>query len=127
MFMLKFLILTHGEIGETLINCVQKNLNREISMFDIISYDPNNINISVSLLDKYIKNNHEVNLIILTDLYGSSSSNIVKAYSNHSNVFAISGLNLPMLMKAATFKTNDVQLMVDEIIKCGNKSIINFI
>jgi PTS system mannose-specific IIA component len=125
--MLKFLILTHGEIGETLINCVQKNLNREISMFDIISYDPNNINISVSLLDKYIKNNHEVNLIILTDLYGSSSSNIVKAYSNHSNVFAISGLNLPMLMKAATFKTNDVQLMVDEIIKCGNKSIINFI
>src|SRR6056300_903428 len=127
MFMLKFLILTQGEIGETLINCVQKNLNREISMFDIISYDPNNINISVSLLDKYIKNNHEVNLIILTDLYGSSSSNIVKAYSNHSNVFAISGLNLPMLMKAATFKTNDVQLMVDEIIKCGNKSIINFI
>lgn len=127
MFMLKFLILTHGEIGETLINCVQKNLNREITMFDIISYDPNNINISVSLLDKYIKNNHEVNLIILTDLYGSSSSNIVKAYSNHSNVFAISGLNLPMLMKAATFKTNDVQLMVDEIIKCGNKSIINFI
>jgi mannose/fructose-specific phosphotransferase system component IIA len=125
--MLKFLILTHGEIGETLINCVQKNLNREITMFDIISYDPNNINISVSLLDKYIKNNHEVNLIILTDLYGSSSSNIVKAYSNHSNVFAISGLNLPMLMKAATFKTNDVQLMVDEIIKCGNKSIINFI
>lgn len=125
--MLRFLILTHGEIGETLINCVQKNLNREISMFDIISYDPNNINISVSLLDKYIKNNHEVNLIILTDLYGSSSSNIVKAYSNHSNVFAISGLNLPMLMKAATFKTNDVQLMVDEIIKCGNKSIINFI
>jgi mannose/fructose-specific phosphotransferase system component IIA len=125
--MLKFLILTHGEIGETLINCVQKNLNREISMFDIISYDPNNINISVSLLDKYIKNNHELNLIILTDLYGSSSSNIVKAYSNHSNVFAISGLNLPMLMKAATFKTNDVQLMVDEIIKCGNKSIINFI
>jgi mannose/fructose-specific phosphotransferase system component IIA len=125
--MLKFLILTHGEIGETLINCVQKNLNREISMFDIISYDPNNINISVSLLDKYIKNNHEVNLIILTDLYGSSSSNIVKAYSNHSNVFAISGLNLPMLMKAATFKTNDVQLMVDEIIKCGNRSIINFI
>ena len=125
--MLKFLILTHGKIGETLINCVQKNLNREISMFDIISYDPNNINISVSLLDKYIKNNHEVNLIILTDLYGSSSSNIVKAYSNHSNVFAISGLNLPMLMKAATFKTNDVQLMVDEIIKCGNKSIINFI
>ncbi len=125
--MLRFLILTHGEIGETLINCVQKNLNREITMFDIISYDPNNINISVSLLDKYIKNNHEVNLIILTDLYGSSSSNIVKAYSNHSNVFAISGLNLPMLMKAATFKTNDVQLMVDEIIKCGNKSIINFI
>ena len=125
--MLRFLILTHGEIGQTLINCVQKNLNREITMFDIISYDPNNINISVSLLDKYIKNNHEVNLIILTDLYGSSSSNIVKAYSNHSNVFAISGLNLPMLMKAATFKTNDVQLMVDEIIKCGNKSIINFI
>jgi mannose/fructose-specific phosphotransferase system component IIA len=36
-------------------------------------------------------------------------------------------LNLPMLMKAVTLKTNDIQIMVDEIIKCGNKSIINFL
>jgi len=51
----------------------------------------------------------------------------VKKHTSDENIYAISGLNLPMLMKAVTLKTDDIQMMVDEIIKCGNKSIINFL
>ena len=125
--MFKYLIITHGSIGESLLECVEKNLQKSVNSIDIISLNPTNINKSISNLKEYISKHSDHDLIIMTDLYGASSSNIVKPYTKNKNIYAISGLNLPMLMKAVTFKTDDVQIMIDEIIKCGNKSIINFL
>jgi PTS system mannose-specific IIA component len=125
--MFKFLIITHEKIGESLIKCVENNLQKNISSMDIISLNQSEIDLAADKLQKYITENREYELIIMTDLFGSSSSNILKPYSAYKNIYAISGLNLAMLMKAATHKTNDTQVMIDEIIKCGNKSIINFI
>jgi len=126
--MFKFLLITHGNLGQSLIECVENNLQKNFNnMIDIISLNSTDIDLTRKELDIYVNKNKDCEIIILTDLYGASSSNIVKKHSSQENVYAISGLNLPMLMKAVTLKTNDIQIMVDEIIKCGNKSIINFL
>lgn len=126
--MFKFLLITHGNLGQSLVECVEKNLQKNFNnIIDIISLNSSDIDVTRKELDEYVNKNKECEIIILTDLYGASSSNIVKKHTSQENVFAISGLNLPMLMKAVTLKTNDIQIMVDEIIKCGNKSIINFL
>ena len=126
--MFKFLLITHGNLGQSLVECVENNLQKNCNnIIDIISLNSSNIDVSRNELDIYVNKNKDCEIIILTDLYGASSSNIVKKHTSQDNVYAISGLNLPMLMKAVTFKTNDIQIMVDEIIKCGNKSIINFL
>jgi len=126
--MFKFLLITHGNLGQSLIECVENNLQKNCNnIIDIISLNSSDIDLTRKELDIYVNKNKDCEIIILTDLYGASSSNIVKKYTSQENVYAISGLNLPMLMKAVTLKTNDIQIMVDEIIKCGNKSIINFL
>ena len=126
--MFKFLLITHGNLGQSLVECVENNLQKNCNnIIDIISLNSSDIDVSRKELDVYVNKNKDCEIIILTDLYGASSSNIVKKHTSQENVYAISGLNLPMLMKAVTFKTNDIQIMVDEIIKCGNKSIINFL
>ena len=126
--MFRFLLITHGNLGQSLIECVEKNLQKKCNdIIDNISLNSSDIDLTRKELDKYVNKNKDYEIIILTDLYGASSSNIVKKHTSQENVYAISGLNLPMLMKAVTFKTNDIQIMVDEIIKCGNKSIINFL
>ena len=126
--MFKFLLITHGNLGQSLVECVEKNLQKKYNnLIDIISLNSSDIDVSKKELDAYVNKNKDCEIIILTDLYGASSSNIVKKHTSQENIYAISGLNLPMLMKAVTFKTNDIQTMVDEIIKCGNKSIINFL
>jgi PTS system mannose-specific IIA component len=126
--MFRFLLITHGNLGQSLVECVENNLQKNCNnIIDIISLNPSDIDLTRKELDMYVNKNKDCEIIILTDLYGASSSNIVKKYTSQENVYAISGLNLPMLMKAVTFKTNDIQIMVDEIIKCGNKSIINFL
>ena len=126
--MFRFLLITHGNLGQSLVECVEKNLQKNCNnLIDIISLNSSDIDVTRNELDIYVKKNKDCEIIILTDLYGASSSNIVKKHTSQENVYAISGLNLPMLMKAVTLKTNDIQIMVDEIIKCGNKSIINFL
>ena len=126
--MFRFLLITHGNLGQSLVECVENNLQKKCcDIIDIISLNSSDIDLTRKELDIYVNKNKDSEIIILTDLYGASSSNIVKKHTSHENVYAISGLNLPMLMKAVTFKTNDIQIMVDEIIKCGNKSIINFL
>jgi mannose/fructose-specific phosphotransferase system component IIA len=126
--MFKFLLITHGNLGQSLVECVENNLQKNCNnIIDIISLNSSDIDLTRKELDIYVNKNKDSEIIILTDLYGASSSNIVKKHTSQENVYAISGLNLPMLMKAVTLKTNDIQIMVDEIIKCGNKSIINFL
>ncbi len=126
--MFRFLLITHGNLGQSLVECVEKNLQKNCNnIIDIISLNSSDIDETRKELDIYVNKNKDCEIIILTDLYGASSSNIVKKHTSQENVYAISGLNLPMLMKAVTLKTNDIQIMVDEIIKCGNKSIINFL
>jgi PTS system mannose-specific IIA component len=126
--MFKFLLITHGSLGQSLVECVENNLQKNChNIIDIISLNALDIDFSRKELDTYVKKNKNFDIIILTDLYGASSSNIVKKHTSDENIYAISGLNLPMLMKAVTLKTDDIQMMVDEIIKCGNKSIINFL
>jgi mannose PTS system EIIA component len=126
--MFKFLLITHGNLGQSLVECVENNLQKNCNnIIDIISLNSSDIDVTRKELDIYVNKNKDCEIIILTDLYGASSSNIVKKHTSQENVYAISGLNLPMLMKAVTLKTNDIQIMVDEIIKCGNKSIINFL
>ena len=126
--MFKFLLITHGNLGQSLVECVENNLQKNCNnIIDNISLNSSDIDLTRKELDIYVNKNKDCEIIILTDLYGASSSNIVKKHTSQENIYAISGLNLPMLMKAVTFKTNDIQIMVDEIIKCGNKSIINFL
>jgi len=126
--MFRFLLITHGNLGQSLVECVENNLQKNCNnIIDIISLNSSDIDLTRKELDIYVNKNKDCEIIILTDLYGASSSNIVKKHTSQENIYAISGLNLPMLMKAVTFKTNDIQIMVDEIIKCGNKSIINFL
>ena len=126
--MFKFLLITHGNLGQSLVECVENNLQKNCNnIIDIISLNSSDIDETRKELDVYVNKHKDCEIIILTDLYGASSSNIVKKHTSQENVYAISGLNLPMLMKAVTFKTNDIQIMLDEIIKCGNKSIINFL
>ena len=126
--MFRFLLITHGNLGQSLVECVENNLQKNCNnIIDIISLNSTDIDLTRKELDIYVNKNKDSEIIILTDLYGASSSNIVKKHTSQENIYAISGLNLPMLMKAVTLKTNDIQIMVDEIIKCGNKSIINFL
>ena len=55
-----------------------------------------------------------------------ASSSIVKKYTSQENVYAISGLNLPILMKAIAFKQMTYKSWLKSLNAVTNPSLISY-
>lgn len=64
-------------------------------------------------------------VLILTDMYGSTPSNIACALQ-HLNVEVIAGLNLPMLMRILNYPNLPLRRLADKAISGGKEGVIVF-
>lgn len=66
-------------------------------------------------------------VIILTDLFGSTPSNIAANLSReHPGVFMIAGLNIPMLIRLLNYAGRDTETLVDKAISGGRDGIFAY-
>jgi mannose PTS system EIIA component len=63
-------------------------------------------------------------VLILTDLYGSTPSNIAKLLSAKVNVRTVSGLNLSMLIRVLNYPELGLQQLADKAISGGKDGIV---
>ena len=68
-------------------------------------------------------------LLILTDLYGATPSNIAEKLQHpvcqHQFVRIVSGLNLPMLIRVMNYAELPLDLLVEKAISGGKDGVIN--
>ena len=97
--MIKGLIITHGDLGKELVNVVEGIIEKK-SNFDLISvrWQESGTNV-IKRLENYIYHNKDNKIIIFTDMFGGSPTNISLKYANGKNIEIISGINLPALLK----------------------------
>ena len=127
------LIITHEEIGKALLNAAETTLGELPLPTSVItvSYDAD----PDSLLDKlqqFIKKMSSGNeLLILTDLFGATPSNIALRLKHPCEVKIVTGLNLPMLIRVMNYPTLELNELLhkaisggkDGVISCGEKSV----
>lgn len=63
-------------------------------------------------------------VLILTDLYGSTPSNIARLLASKVNVRTVSGLNLSMLIRVLNYPDLDLQQLADKAISGGIDGIV---
>jgi len=102
--MIGILLVTHDEIGKSLIDCSSHILGKSINLLECVPINPKS---DLQECKKFIKN--EINnlnvgsgVLIMTDIYGATPSNILKEYAGQDNIMVVTGLNLPMLIQAIT-------------------------
>jgi PTS system mannose-specific IIA component len=64
-------------------------------------------------------------VLILTDMYGSTPSNIACALQR-MNVKVVAGLNLPMLMRILNYPTLPLQRLAEKAVSGGKEGILAF-
>jgi len=125
--MLGIVIVTHGKLGDILIATAEIIFDAKIEAVVSISID---LKENVESLRKKIKEgikavNKQKGILILTDMFGGTPSNLSYSFLEEGKVEVISGVNLPILVKAINCrkKETDLHLMAKTIEEYGKKSI----
>src|SRR5918999_1406903 len=95
------LIISHEEIGRALIQTVIQTLGNSPLPVEILSVPKEcypealaeHARKAAALLD------HGAGVLVLTDMYGATPSNIATRLINGARIRIVTGLNLPMLMR----------------------------
>jgi PTS system mannose-specific IIA component len=109
--MVGVVIVTHCHLAEELIAAAELVVGEELKQFQPVPIDPKAG--SEEIREKIIAAIRKVDggqgVLILTDMYGGTPSNISLSFLEEKKIEVITGVNLPMLLKLATYK-NEMNL-----------------
>lgn len=124
--MIGILIISHGTLGESLIHCASHMLNRRPTRLKQLGVtaqdDPVTLVPQARKMVKDLDDGHGV--LILTDMYGGSPSNIAAKLVIPGRVEAVAGLNLPMLVRALTYRDKPLATMVTKAVSGGCEGVV---
>lgn len=117
--MIGILIITHGTLGESLIQCACHVLNKrphQIAQLGVSAQDdPLDILPDAQRLLATVDTGEGV--LVLTDIFGATPSNIAMKLLRPGSVEAVSGANVPMLLRVLTYREKgDIQTIITKAV-----------
>ena len=124
--MIGILIIAHGTLGESLIHCASLVLNKRpprLKQLGVTAQDdPLLLLPQARALVKELDNGSGV--LILSDMYGGSPSNIAAKLLMPGRVEGIAGVNLPMLLRALTYREKPLATLVTKAVSGGCEGVV---
>jgi PTS system mannose-specific IIA component len=124
--MIGILIVSHRNLGEALIECSEFILGEKPEDLACVSIDlrENAAQLRAKIQAGIKKVNNRKGVLILTDMFGGTPSNLSYSFLEEGQVEVISGVNLPMVLKAVSLRNeNDLSEMAQHLETFGKKSI----
>jgi PTS system mannose-specific IIA component len=119
-------IVTHTQLGEALIDAAEFILGSHPESVVFVSIDLNES--AKKLRQKIAKGIKQVNknkgVLILTDMFGGTPSNLSYSFLDEGNIEVLSGVNLPILIRAINIREKmDFSEIAKNLEVHGKKSI----
>ncbi len=124
--MIGILVVTHANLASTLIETLEFILGKEQENLLPVSID---IKEDPDSLRKKIKQGisklmTDDGVLIFTDMFGGTPSNLAYSFLEEGKIEVISGVNLPLLLKAVTTrKKMDMETFTISLVEHGKRSI----
>jgi len=64
-------------------------------------------------------------VLILTDIYGATPANLANKLLSPGRVEGVAGVNLPMLVRAFTYRTKGMDMMIRKAISGGCEGVVH--
>jgi len=117
------LVITHDTIGQSLVDTANSMLGVTPLHIDVFSVKKTtNPDDACEQAESLIKNH--TSTLVLTDMYGSTPSNIACHLRDKEHVRIVSGLNLPMLVRVLNYPTLDLDELVNKAITGGQDGVL---
>jgi len=106
--MIGLLIVTHGPLAQELVAATQKIVGETSRMEAIaLGWDEDQSHARKRIEDAIERNQQGQGILILTDLFGGTASNLSFALSQPGKIDVVTGVNLPMLLKFTNLRGMD--------------------
>lgn len=119
------IIVSHGKLGEELLNALTIILGEapNIEAISIGWYD--DVDESKKRINQSLKRvNQKSGAVIFTDMFGGTPSNLSYSFLQGNQVEIITGVNLPMLIKFVSLqRSNNLKEVARKVVEQGKKNI----
>lgn len=127
--MIGIFLITHSAYGEALIQCACHVLNKrpaQIVQLGLTAQDDplDSLPLARSML-KLVDSGDGV--LVLTDIYGASPANLAMKLLEPGKVEGVAGVNLPMLLRALTYRDKDMETLLTRAVAGGRDGVLNML
>jgi mannose PTS system EIIA component len=124
--MIGLLIVAHGTLGESLIHCASHVMGKRplyLRQLGVtIHDDPEAILPQGRDLVRFLDQGQGV--LVMTDIFGATPANIACRLLEPGRVEGISGINLPMLIKALSYREEPMKDLIEKSLAGANEGVI---
>jgi PTS system mannose-specific IIA component len=124
--MVGILIVTHGELANELLRTAQEIVGKLPRVEAVSIHAAEQIEKARKKIEALLQRvNDGSGVLIFTDLFGGTPSNLVLSYLEAGKVEVVTGVNLPMLMKLPSLREErDLRALADKLARYGQRNIL---
>lgn len=124
--MVGILLVSHGAFGESLIHCASHVLGkRPLYLRQVgvtVHDDPDAILPVADDLIRFL--DQGAGVLVMTDIFGATPSNIAMRLLKAGKVEGIAGVNLPMLIRALTYRDEGLEIVIQKALSGGSEGVM---
>ncbi|MEI6737012.1 MAG: PTS fructose transporter subunit IIA [Pseudomonadota bacterium] len=124
--MIGLLIITHGTLGESLIHCVSHVMGKRplyLRQLGVTVHDEKEALLPQGRdLIRFLDQGNGV--LVMTDIFGATPSNIACKLLEVGRVEGVSGVNLPMLIRALTYRDKPLPELIAKALAGGQEGVM---
>ena len=125
--MIGLLLVTHATYGESLIQCACHVLNKrppQLAQLGVAPQDdPLDLLPAAEHLLQWVDSGKGV--LVLTDVFGATPANVAMKLLVPGRIEGIAGVNLPMLLRALTYREKDMETLLTKAVAGGRDGVID--
>lgn len=123
--MIGLVVVTHGRLGDELINALEHVCGAQANITAVCIGPDDDMEQKRTQILASVANAEEGNgVVLLTDMFGGTPSNLAISIMDKANVEVIAGVNLPMLIKLASVRqTESLEEAAQSAQEAGRKYI----
>lgn len=124
--MVGILIIAHGSLGDSLIHCASHVMGkRPLLLRDIAISTQDDPQLVLPLAEQMVGELDQGNgVLVLSDIYGATPCNIASKLIVPGKVEGLAGVNLPMLVRALTYRSNPLPMVLMKAQSGGTEGIL---
>ncbi len=123
--MIGILIVAHGRLGESLIDCATHVMGQRPEAMAAVDVTSQTQQLMLEQSRRWIGELDQGDgVLLLSDIYGATPCNTMCRLIEPGRVEGIAGVNLPMLMRAITYRRLPLAEVVEKAVSGGREGVL---